>query len=627
MDKQQTTGLVLLTAMLIAYFMFFGEAPQAPPQNANGQDSTKQVSVVEQTPKQVAPVEIPDSVLQQQYGFFALGKKKATGQDLVLENDLLKITFNTNGGKVKEVLLRQFVDHNKEPLILVNEESLTLEEEWSTANGPIELNSLNYQGAVEGNRAVFTLSNGAQTLKRIYTLEEGKYTLSYNVEAFGLKSTWKGDKVRVNWVDQMRKVEKDMQTSRMRTTVNYYTTQESFDQLSETSSGSQFEKLEAPVKWVAMKQKFFNMGLITDNSFSSVEVGLDTPESDDTPLVKTGKASFEIPRKDLMAGNGNIRYYFGPNDLDICQEVAPGYDENVYLGWALFVPINRFLIMPFFQLLEGFITNYGIIILVLVFVVKMALFPLTYKSYLSMAKTRVLKPEMDALKEKYGDDTQKIQQETLKIQSQFGVSPLSGCIPMVAQMPILISLFTFFPNAIQLRQEAFLWADDLSTYDSIIDLPFAIPLYGAHVSLFTLLMTAVTLINTYYNSQMNSSAAMQGPMKYMGYFMPIMFLFVLNSYSSGLTYYYFLSTSITILQQLVSKRFINEEQIRAKLEENRKKNKNKKGGTFMSRMEKIMKEQEQARKAQEEQKNPRRAQSNGSTASKGAKNLKGKKRK
>ena len=238
-----------------------------------------------------------------------------------------------------------------------------------------------------------------------------------------------------------------------------------------------------------------------------------------------------------------------------------------------------------------------------------------------MAKSRVLKPEMDKIKEQYGDDMQKVQQETLKMQSQFGVNPLSGCIPLLAQSPILFALFTFFPNAIQLRQESFLWADDLSTYDSILDLPFSIPMYGDHVSLFTLLMTAVTLLNTFYNNQMNSSAAsMQGPMKYMGYFMPIMFLFFLNSYSSGLTYYYFLSTSITVIQMIVSKQFIDEDKIRMKLEENRKKNKGKKGGGFMSRMEQALREQEQARREA--------AQNNGAAgpSGKGAKNLKGRKR-
>ena len=211
-----------------------------------------------------------------------------------------------------------------------------------------------------------------------------------------------------------------------------------------------------------------------------------------------------------------------------------------------------------------------------------------------MAKTRVLKPEMDALKEKYGDDMQKIQQETLKIQSQFGVSPLSGCIPMVAQMPILIALFTFFPNAIQLRQEAFLWADDLSTYDSILNLPFAIPLYGDHVSLFTLLMTVSTLIYTWMNSQMTGSTQQMPQMKYIMYLMPIMFLGMFNNYASGLSYYYFLSNMITFGQQWSIRSMMNDEAIHAKLQENKKKPKKK--SRFAARLEEAQKQAQDAKK-------------------------------
>lgn len=626
MDRNQSTGLILLTAMLIAYFAFFGDTGTTQQQlPAEGFPTSDSLAVNEPSkPEKEDPIILPDSVLQQQFGFFALGKK-GLESDLVLENDLVSVTFNTKGAAISRVELKQFVDQNKEPLVLVDDKSLSMEEVWSTKYGDIDLNSLYYKGRISGNQAIFTLTNGDQELTRSYTLDPDSYVVRYQVSSSpSVDGLWRNQPVEINWTDRMRRVEKDMQTSRIRTTVNYYMEEEEFDQLSETSTSPESEVLERPAKWISMKQKFFNMGMITDRSFKNVKVDLETPDEAVKDIVKVGRAYFEVPKEDLMTDASGIRFYFGPNDLEICSTVTEGYAENVYLGWAIFVPINQYLIVPFFHFLEGFISNYGIIILVLVFVVKMALFPLTYKSYLSMAKNRVLKPEMDAIKEKYGDDMQKIQQETLKVQGQFGVSPLSGCIPLVAQMPILVALFTFFPNAIQLRQEAFLWADDLSTYDTFINLPFTIPAYGSHVSLFTLLMTSVTIINTYYNNQMNSaSAAMQGPMKYMGYFMPLIFMVVLNSYSSGLTYYYFLSTSITIIQQLVSKAVINEDEIRKKLEENKKKNANKKGGTFMSRMEKIMREQQEK---QREGGAARKPSAEGGTASKGAKNLKGRKK-
>jgi YidC/Oxa1 family membrane protein insertase len=610
MDRQQTTGFILLSAMLMLYFVYFGEQPaQLPP--AGGADTVQ----VGQQGEQAAKPEIPDSVLRERFGFFALGKK-GEPQQLVLENDDVAITFSSLGGAVQSVRLKHYVSHSKQPLVLLDAQSSRIEELWPTAHGDIDLNSLHYRASVSGNRITFELADSARTLRRTYTLDPQGYVLRYAVEAQGLEGELAQGPVKVLWENRMKRVEKDLPTSRLRATVNYYTTEGSFDYLSETSTSPQSETLEEPLRWVSMKQKFFNAALITDKAFGQATVGLLPVAEADTLTVKTATAAVQLPQADLLGGAAGVRYYFGPNDLDVCKTVAPGFDENVYLGWALFVPISRFFIIPFFEFLEGYIANYGIIILVLVFVVKMLLFPLTYKSYLSMAKMRVLKPEMDALKEQYGDDMQKIQQETLRIQGQFGVSPLSGCIPMLAQMPILIALFTFFPNAIQLRQQAFLWADDLSSYDSILDLPFSIPMYGAHVSLFTLLMTAVTLVNTYFNNQMNSSsAAMQGPMKYMGYIMPIMFLFFLNSYSAGLTYYYFLSTSITVVQQLVSKQFIDEAQIRAKLEENRQKRKGK--SSFLERMGQAMREQQQ--------RDP--GASDAPELGKGAKNLKGRRRK
>jgi YidC/Oxa1 family membrane protein insertase len=248
---------------------------------------------------------------------------------------------------------------------------------------------------------------------------------------------------------------------------------------------------------------------------------------------------------------------------------------------------------PIFSFLESITPNYGLNIFLLVLLIKMALFPLVYKAYLSMAKTRVLKPEMDEIRQRCGDDMLKIQQEQSALYQKVGVNPLSGCIPMLAQSPILFAMFNFFPNLIDLRQKSFLWADDLSSYDSVLNLPFAIPFYGDHVSLFTILMTVSTLIYTYYNNQMtmSSSNPQQAPMIIMSYAMPIIFLFVLNSFSAGLTYYYFLSNVITIAQQLSIRRFVDDKDIRQKLEEYQKKNIEKKPSGFQARLADMMKAQ------------------------------------
>jgi YidC/Oxa1 family membrane protein insertase len=257
------------------------------------------------------------------------------------------------------------------------------------------------------------------------------------------------------------------------------------------------------------------------------------------------------------------------------------------LGWPPVNWINRYLIIPVFHFLERFIGNYGIIILLLTVFIRLLIIPLTYKSYLSMAKTKLLKPELDAIKEKYKDDMQKAQSEQMSLYSKAGVNPLSGCIPMLLQMPILFAMFYFFPNSIELRHEPFLWAQDLSTYDSIISWTgWAIPLYGSHVSLFTILMTLSTILYTWSNSQMTS---MQGPMKTMAYVMPLVFMFVLNNFSSALTYYYFLSNIISFVLQVVIKRFVNEEKIKAIMDENKLKYKVGKKSKFQLKLEEAMK--------------------------------------
>ncbi|MBR9998381.1 MAG: membrane protein insertase YidC, partial [Cyclobacteriaceae bacterium] len=255
--------------------------------------------------------------------------------------------------------------------------------------------------------------------------------------------------------------------------------------------------------------------------------------------------------------------------------------------------VNKFLIIPTFQFLERFISNYGIIIILLVVFIKILLFPLTYKSYMSMAKTKVLKPELDAIKEQYGGDMQKVQSEQMKLYQQVGVNPLSGCIPILLQMPILFSMFYFFPNSIELRQESFLWADDLSTYDSVLNLPFTIPAYGSHVSMFTLLMTASTILYTWSNNQVTT---VQGPMKSMQYFMPVIFMFVLNSFPAALSFYYFVSNIVTFGQQALIRMFVDEDKIKKILDENRQKSTTRKKSRFQTKLEEAMRSGEEAKK-------------------------------
>jgi YidC/Oxa1 family membrane protein insertase len=352
------------------------------------------------------------------------------------------------------------------------------------------------------------------------------------------------------------------------------------------------------VKWVTIKQKFFISGIIAQNSFSGGELKQQTNEAN-TQVVKNAIVELFVPTADVQNDKANFTYYFGPNDYKIISEVTPGFSKNLSLGWPPMLWVNKFMVIPAFKFLESFIGNYGLIIVLLVLMVKLLLLPLSYSSYLGMAKMRLLKPETDAIKEKNGDNMAQAQQDTMKLYKQVGVNPFSGCIPLLVQMPFLFALFYFFPISIELRQKAFLWAEDLSTYDSIINLPFTVPFgFGSHVSLFVLLMTASTLIYTWQNNQMTG---VTGPMKSMGYIMPIVFLFVLNSFAAGLSFYYFVSNLVTFSQQAIIKRFVDEDKIKAIMEENRKKAAAS-GGTgskskFMAKLEEAMKASEEAKKA------------------------------
>jgi len=602
MDKNNATGLLLISLLLLAYFMFFNPDPlEQPAGQTTGTDSTavaapdgKQAAGNAAAPQQPT---MPDSLMEQRYGFFALGMK-GEGKTVTLENDVMEVTFSTYGAYPLEVKLKKYTAYDEGVVVLLNKQLSYISENISTVNGLIDLNKLYYQVQEGGNTLTFSMADASgRKITRTYALAEGQYTLGYQMDLSSVRNLLNGDKLRYSWANDLKLQEKDMPQSRMRSTINYYYLDGSLDNLSETSEDKEVAEAEQPVRWVSMKQKFFNSALITDSFFEGGKFTSEVPEGSES-IVKLMKMEVDIPLESLQDGSANLRYYFGPNDYNICKTVTQGFEENVYLGWAFFSTINLYLIVPMFEFLENYIASYGIIILILVFIVKSVLFPLTYRSYFSMAKMRVLQPEITEIREKYPDDMQKQQAEQMKLYGKVGVNPISGCIPILAQMPVFLAMFNFFPNAIQLRQEGFLWAEDLSTYDSIFNLPFTIPFYGDHVSLFCLLMTVSQVAYTYYNNQMNPQAAMQqGPinMKVISYVTPVMFLFFLNSFSAGLTYYYFISNLITIFQQLIIRRLIDEDKIKAILERNKKKNAGKKS-RFQQQLEAMQQKEQEKRK-------------------------------
>lgn len=592
MDRNSIIGLSLIAILLVLYFYYFSPTPQtpvAPPEQTRTQP--------EQQPVPDNATEAVDSATLRSYQ--QLGIASGAEETLTrLENADLAIDFSSHG-MPSTIELKGFKTYDQKPLILANPGNNTFQLKTEIDGRNIDLYKLNYTPASTRRGDTVVLEYTARTegggvIRHTYAMPPSGYQVKYDLQVNGIPLD--GELITFEWRDNIPLVEKDLNDSRIRTTINYYTLNETFDGISESSLDTESMTIAEPVKWVAIRQKFFITSIIASGSFRGGDIATSV-DANDSSHVKNATVRMLIPTADARGGKAKFTYYFGPNDLDILGDVAPSFSRNLYLGWPPVVWVNKFLIIPIFSFLESFLGNYGLVIFFLVLIIRLLLTPLSYKSYLGMAKMKLLKPELDLIKEKNGDNMTQAQQDQMKLYQQAGVNPFSGCIPLLLQLPILLSMFYFFPVSIDLRQEQFLWAEDLSTYDSILDLPFTIPFYGDHVSLFVLLMTVSTLISTWQNNQIST---VQGPMKSVSYMMPVVFMFVLNSFSAGLSYYYFVSNLLTFAQQAIIRRFVDEEKIKAVMEDHKKKMAAG-GGTgkksrFMAKLEEAMKASEEARK-------------------------------
>jgi YidC/Oxa1 family membrane protein insertase len=599
MDRNSAIGLTLIAILLVGYFYWFAPNPQPAEQKpVSGRtlpntrpDSTRQAA------------EPMDSIKAAAYGDFSAfvnGKESA----MVIETEDLKITFSNKGGIIKDLELKHFKTYSQKPLKLISAERNSFSLLSKYQGKDIDLYSLFYQVDQQknGDTTVITftipVANGTSFTQQ-YSVPAKGYEIGYKLRQKGLDQQLTSEALTFTWDDNIPLMEKDLKDTRTQTTITYFVPSDGFSEL-QARSDAENEVLLQPIKWVAIKQKFFLCSIIASSNFSVGEIStLANPL--DSAVVKRAHVKLAIPKTSLTENKADFKLYIGPNDYQIIGKVTEGFAKNIYLGWPPVYWINKFVIFPVFHFLTTFISNYGLIIIILVILLKLVLAPLSYRSYLSMAKMKVLKPELDEIKEKNGDDMTKAQQEQMKLYQQVGVNPISGCVPVLLQMPILFAMFYLFPASIELRQQPFLWAEDLSTYDSLITLPFVIPFgVGDHISLFTLLMTVSTLIYTWQNNQLSS---VQGPMKSMSYIMPIIFFFVLNSFSAGLTFYYFVSNLVTFAQQAIIRKFVDDNKIKLLLEENRKKNAAGTGkkSKFMSKLEGAMKASEEARKKAEEE--------------------------
>lgn len=597
MDRNSAIGLTLIAVLLWVYFTWFATTPAEAPV------TDPFPTVTADTVQQSTPAPVTGTTDTTEWAAAPAAKEELTR----IETNDLVLTFTNKGGVLKEVELKHYKTYYQKPLLLVSTGSNAFRLTATEGGKETDLYALWYSAesrkSGDTTEVTFTtpLGNGGY-FRNTYRIPSSGYRVRYSMEAS--QGVLNNENLTYTWTDFIPPQEKDLNDSRTKTTINYYTIAGDFDGLSDTNLDPQAETLGESVKWVGIRQKFFVSAIIADRQFAGGEISTRVNVAD-TSVVKAANVILRVPASDLAARPASFTYFFGPNDYKVITEITPGFDENLYIGWPPVSWVNKYLIIPIFHFLEKYVGNYGLIIVILVVIIKLLLTPLSYTSYLGMAKMRLLKPELDLIKEKNGDNMAQTQQDQMKLYQQAGVNPFSGCIPLLLQMPILFAMFYFFPVSVELRQQPFLWAEDLSTYDSVATLPFTIPFYGSHVSLFVLLMTASTLVYQWQNNQLSS---VTGPMKSLSYIMPVVFMFVLNSFSAGLSFYYFVSNLVTFAQQAIIKRFVDEDKIKAVMEDHKKKMLSGTGtkSKFMSKLEEAMKASEEARRQSEEAKKRRK---------------------
>ncbi len=607
MDRNTFTGLFLILIILVGstYLMRPSDEDIKREKAKQTQDSVARTT--KQPAKEISSDTLKSAVVPAIDSAVIIAgpfgsAQSGSSEPVILENESLRVKISRRGGRIASVELKNFKTYTQKPLIMFEGEGNKFGLIFGAAGKNISTNDLYFSPLSPS----FTVAkNDSASLTMRLTYSEGKfidyiYSLkgdSYNV---GLTIATKGmqDVVSptqkqwtLNWETILKQKEKDLASEQRYSSSYFKQGDESIDQLSLTESEKK-ELTGGKIKWFSFKQHFFSNVLIAKNSFDKGEIEVIT--SPDSGIVKSFAANMQIPfgRQDVTSFP--MEFYFGPNQLNILEKQGYDIEKQIDLGYWPLKYINRWVVLPVFNFLERFGWGYGLIILVLTVLLKMVLLPLTYKSYLSMAKMRILKPEMDEIKGKVGDDNPTLlQQEYLKLYKKAGVNPLGGCLPMLLQLPIIMAFFFFFPNLFELRQRSFLWMDDLSTFDAFFQLGFNLPFLGNHISLMCILMTISTLIYTYFNNQVSGAT---GQMKYIGYITPIIFFGVLNSYPAGLNYYYFLANMLTFAQQYIIRMFVNDDKIHARIQENKKKpaSEKKKSG-FQQRMEDYMRQQQQTK--------------------------------
>ena len=634
-NKNTLFGFLLIAAILFGWMYFMSPSKEEREKQMHVQDSIRQARIEQmrvdsiknaERQQAAALAQIADSVamadmdsatlaqqqsaaLRDKYGVF-VGASQGEEQTWVVENKIQRLTFTNKGGFLKNVELKDYKAYGDSlPLIMFDTATVKFDLSFFAQNRVVNTSQFYFQPYVngqpyadqplsvaEGDSLVFAMrlpsDNPEQYIEYIYTIHDNNYMMDFDIRTVGMKDVIasNADYMSLDWAIDMMKQEKS--TDRFADESVYYRALNDKDVDHLKVNQDVEENVNTKLKWISFKQRFFCNVIVAKEGFDNAKMAVNTRKSDNPRYYKSMSTNISIPYdKNAEVNVVPMSLYFGPNHFKTLRSYKLGLQDQINLGNFFLIRWINYGVIAVFNWLSQYGWNYGIVILILTIIIKTLLFPLAFKSYKSSAITRVLKPEMEAINEKYPkqEDAMKKQQAVMNLQKQAGVSPASGCLPALLQFPILIAIFRFFPASIELRQQPFLWAEDLSTYDSIVEFPRFLGM--DHLSLFTILMTITTLIYTYVNNkQMDvSSNPQMKPMKWMMYLMPIMFFAIFNNYSAGLSYYYMLVNIITFIQMFIFRKMINEDKVRATIEENKRKPQKK--SNFMKRLEEAQKQQ------------------------------------
>ena len=641
MDKRSIVGYILIGLVLVFYFYY----SQPTEEQIRAQQELAETQRRESLRKDsiMMAEEMKKQAQVNNTGSFFYNVLRGENRNVTIENSKIKADISTYGGRVASVTVKDYMGQDGNPLVLFDsKDKIKVTEENKDLNGS---NTVNFHFKsnladrnINTNELFFTPVNvtdssatmrldfkeGGRYIDFNYSLKSDSYMMDLEIVAHNMNDIISNDKVDITWKQFMRQLEPGYDFEQRFSSVTYKLAGDDTDYLSEMTDDN--EKFKEDFTWIAYKNQFFSSIMIAGDKFSDVDIKSEIIQKDKN-LLKRCTSRMQTPFDPTGGEPTRLQFYFGPNKFDILKEsnalVAssdnePDLHEIIYFGWPIVRWINRFFIMPLFDLLSGFGLNMGIVLILLTLIVKAIVYPFTKKSYVSSAKMRALKPYIDEINAKYPkpEDALKKQQETMGLYQKYGASPMGGCLPMFIQMPVFIALFNFVPNAIELRQQSFLWAHDLSSYDAILSWDTNIWPIGNHLSLFCLLFCVTQLLNTYYTSKMQPSMGgspemeqQQKMMRWMMYIMPIMFFFMFNEYSSGLNFYYFVSTLVSVFIFIYLRRAVKEDELLKKMEAYAESNKSNpaKQSNMMSRLEAL---QEQQKRLEEERDRIRKERKN-----------------